>query len=48
MKLKYLGTAAAEGYPAMFCNCENCKKAQKEKGDLYEQPKIQSGKEYFT
>lgn len=29
MKLKYLGTAAAEGYPAMFCNCENCKKAQK-------------------
>ncbi|MBQ1186104.1 MAG: hypothetical protein IIX54_00240 [Clostridia bacterium] len=27
MKLKYLGTAAAEGYPAMFCNCENCKKA---------------------
>ena len=32
MKLKYLGTAAAEGYPAMFCNCENCKKALKEKG----------------
>lgn len=29
MKLKYLGTAAAEGYPAMFCNCENCKKAMK-------------------
>ena len=27
MKLKYLGTAAAEGYPAMFCNCENCQKA---------------------
>ena len=27
MKLKYLGTAAAEGYPAMFCNCENCRKA---------------------
>lgn len=32
MKLKYLGTAAAEGYPAMYCNCENCKKALKEKG----------------
>lgn len=27
MKLKYLGTAAAEGYPAIFCSCDNCKKA---------------------
>ena len=25
MKLKYLGTAAAEGVPAIFCECENCK-----------------------
>ena len=32
MKLKYLGTAAAEGYPAMFCDCENCRKAMKSKG----------------
>lgn len=32
MKLKYLGTAAAEGYPAMFCNCENCRKALKKGG----------------
>lgn len=32
MKLKYLGTAAAEGYPAMFCNCENCRKAIKRGG----------------
>ncbi len=32
MKLKYLGTAAAEGYPAMFCNCENCRKAMKSGG----------------
>lgn len=32
MKLKYLGTAAAEGYPAMFCDCENCRKAFKNKG----------------
>lgn len=32
MQLKYLGTAAAEGYPAMFCDCENCRKALKEKG----------------
>lgn len=27
MKIKFLGTAAAEGWPAVFCNCENCKKA---------------------
>jgi phosphoribosyl 1,2-cyclic phosphate phosphodiesterase len=25
MKLQYLGTAAAEGIPAIFCECENCK-----------------------
>ncbi len=28
MKLTYLGTAAAEGWPAVFCNCEYCKKAK--------------------
>lgn len=28
MKITYLGTAAAEGWPAMFCNCEYCKKAK--------------------
>ncbi len=27
MKLKFLGTAAAEGVPAVFCNCDNCKRA---------------------
>lgn len=27
MKVKYLGTAAREGFPAMFCVCDNCKKA---------------------
>ena len=27
MKIKYLGTAAAEGIPAVFCECETCKKA---------------------
>ena len=26
MKIQYLGTGAAEGVPAMFCNCEYCKK----------------------
>ncbi|MBO5269974.1 MAG: MBL fold metallo-hydrolase [Clostridia bacterium] len=24
MKLTYLGTAAAEGFPALFCNCQYC------------------------
>lgn len=28
MKVKYLGTAAAEGIPALFCECDNCKKAR--------------------
>ncbi len=28
MKIKYLGTAAAEGFPAVFCNCEYCRKAR--------------------
>lgn len=28
MKIRYLGTAAAEGIPALFCSCETCKKAR--------------------
>ncbi|MGN0818428.1 MAG: MBL fold metallo-hydrolase [Candidatus Coproplasma sp.] len=24
MEILYMGTGAAEGFPAMFCNCENC------------------------
>ena len=28
MKIKYLGTAAAEGWPALFCECEACRKAR--------------------
>ncbi|MBQ9729775.1 MAG: hypothetical protein IJV80_03085 [Clostridia bacterium] len=28
MKIRYLGTGAAEGVPAMFCNCETCKKVR--------------------
>ena len=32
MKIKYLGTAAAEGCPAIFCRCELCEKARKLKG----------------
>lgn len=29
MKFQYLGTAAAEGMPAVFCNCEYCREAWK-------------------
>ncbi len=28
MKIKYLGTAASEGTPALFCSCEICKNAR--------------------
>lgn len=27
MKFQYLGTAAAEGWPGMFCACDNCRRA---------------------
>lgn len=29
MKLTYLGTAAAEGFPAVYCNCEYCNQARR-------------------
>ena len=32
MKLQYLGTAAAEGWPAMFCKCPACQEAAKRGG----------------
>lgn len=32
MKLTYLGTSAAEGWPAVFCNCEYCLKAKQRGG----------------
>ena len=32
MKLQYLGTAAAEGFPGMFCGCAACERAQKAGG----------------
>ena len=28
MKITFLGTAAAEGFPAVFCNCEHCQRAR--------------------
>ncbi|MDR0856754.1 MAG: hypothetical protein LBM78_05035, partial [Clostridiales bacterium] len=27
MKIRYMGTAAAEGIPAMFCACDTCRRA---------------------
>ncbi len=32
MRLLFLGTASAEGYPATFCNCENCLAARERRG----------------
>lgn len=32
MKLKYLGTAAYEGFPGLFCECDACNKAALEGG----------------
>ncbi|HHX65203.1 MAG TPA: MBL fold metallo-hydrolase [Chloroflexi bacterium] len=32
MRLTFLGTGAAEGYPAPFCRCENCAEARRRGG----------------
>ena len=32
MKIQYLGTAAAEGWPGIFCNCKVCKEALRRGG----------------
>ncbi len=32
MKLRFLGTAASEGYPDAFCDCENCRRARQAGG----------------
>ena len=32
MKFQYLGTAAAEGIPALFCNCDICRTAARRGG----------------
>ena len=32
MKVVYLGTAAAEGIPGMFCVCETCRRAMERGG----------------
>lgn len=35
MEIYYLGTGAAEGWPALFCTCENCERARIKKGKNY-------------
>jgi len=35
MKIKFLGTAAAEAMPALFCDCENCRRARELGGRNY-------------
>ena len=32
MKMTWLGTAAAEGWPAMFCRCPSCTESAKHGG----------------
>ncbi len=32
MKIRFLGTAAAEGWPGIFCSCDACTRARKLKG----------------
>lgn len=32
MDITFLGTAAAEGFPAVFCNCDYCREARKQGG----------------
>lgn len=32
MEIRFLGTGAAEGIPAVFCQCETCRRASKQKG----------------
>lgn len=32
MKIRYWGTAAAEGIPSLFCSCPRCKEAREKKG----------------
>lgn len=32
MKIHILDSAAAEGFPAMFCECDTCKRARAEGG----------------
>lgn len=47
MKIKILGTAAAEGWPALFCRCPACQKARELKGkNIRSRSSLLIGKEY--
>ena len=37
MKIFFLGTGSAEGYPSPFCECENCREARKAGGKSFRQ-----------
>lgn len=41
MRIFYLGTAAAEGWPALFCHCDNCERAREAGGkNLRTRPQV--------
>jgi len=47
MKIKILGTAAAEGWPGIFCECPSCKRARKLGGkNLRSRSSLMLGEEY--
>ena len=47
MKLLFLGTAAAEGWPALFCRCEDCRRARELGGkNIRTRASLQLGSHY--
>jgi phosphoribosyl 1,2-cyclic phosphate phosphodiesterase len=47
MKLLFLGTAAAEGWPALFCRCEDCQRARELGGkNIRTRISLQLGSQY--
>ncbi len=47
MEIVFLGTAAAEGWPGLFCECENCRRARKSGGrNIRTRSSIMMGNEY--
>jgi len=47
MKILFLGTAAAEGWPALFCRCEDCRRARKLGGkNIRTRASLQLGSQY--
>ena len=47
MKILFLGTAASEGWPALFCRCEDCRRARELGGkNIRTRSSLQLGKRY--